>query len=71
MQDFSSLVLLLDAQPVRMTVQPTVLNALLVLKLRMVEKEKLLLPRHYVAFLPHHRCHFPPLKRIVRDVLKF
>ena len=70
MQDFSSLVRLLDAQPVRMIVQITVLNALLVLKLGMVEKEKLLLPQRFVAFLLHHRCHFPPSKRIVQGVLK-
>ena len=52
MQDFSSLVLLLDAQPAKMTDQIRALNALLVLKLCMVVREKLLLPRRYVAFLP-------------------
>ena len=47
MPDFSSLAQLLDAQPAKMTDQITVLNALLVLKLRMVVREKLLLPRRY------------------------
>ena len=70
MPDFSSLVQLLDAQPAKMTDQITALNALLVLKLRMVVREKLLLPWRYVAFLPLHRCHLLQLKRIVQDVSK-
>ena len=70
MPDFSSLAQLLDAQPAKMTDQIIALNALLVLKLRVVVRENLLLPRRYVAFLPLHRCHPLQLNRIVQDVLK-
>ena len=61
---------LLDVRLVRMIVQITVLNALLVWKLRMVGKKKLLLPRHFVAFLLHHQSHLLPFRGIVQDALR-